>query len=268
MVCAKKTRKGQLFLTIDQAEMASTAKKSVLLDLCRNRVKSYADSKRKTTYKDGTNLEYRKAAVLVPIFLNEGSLHVLLTLRSELVPTHKGQVAFPGGKQEDDDKDIVATALREAQEEVGLPPQIVEVIAVLNPLIARTRGKNMHVYPVIGIVKSQFDLVINSSEVQTTFEVPLEFFLFNATHKCDRMTFRGKAVDIHLFDYETSDCQNHNKSLRFNIWGLTASICLTVAIVALNKLPEFELKEPYSELVQYITEFNSQENDLKPLSKI
>ena len=248
--------------------MASTAKKSVILDLCRNRVKNYADSKRKTAYKDGIKLEYMKAAVLVPIYLKEGSLQVLLTLRSELVPTHKGQVAFPGGKQEDDDKDIVATALREAQEEVGLPPEIVEVIAVLNPLITRTRGKNMHVYPVIGIVKSQFDLAINSSEVQTTFEVPLEFFLLNATHRCDKMTFRGKVVDIHLFNYETSDSEHQNKSLRFNIWGLTASICLRVAIVALNKLPQFELKESYLELVQYITEFNSQENDLKPSSKI
>lgn len=249
--------------------MASPSKKSALLDLCYSRVKNYAESKHRTAYKDETNPEFLTAAVLVPIFLKEGSLHTLLTLRSEHLPTHKGQVAFPGGKQEDDDRDIVATALREAHEEVGLPPEIVEVIAVLRPaLISRAREKNMYVYPVVGIIKSQFDLVINSSEVQTTFEVPLEFFLLKATHRREEMTFKGKTFDVHLFDYETSDCKNHNKSLKFHIWGLTASICLRVAIVALNKLSEFELEEHYSELTQYITDLNTQEIDFNPLSRI
>ncbi|XP_078365217.1 uncharacterized protein LOC144649579 [Oculina patagonica] len=268
-VCAKKPKRRQLFLTIDRAKMASPSNESALLDMCHSRVKNYAESKHRTASKDKTNPEFLIAAVLVPIYLKEGSLHTLLTLRSEQLPTHKGQVAFPGGKQEDDDKDIVATALREAHEEVGLHPEMVEVIAVLHPaLISRAREKNMYVYPVVGIVKSQFDLVINSSEVQTTFEVPLEFFLLKATHRRNKMTFKGKIIDIHLFDYETSDYKHDNKFLKFIIWGLTASICLRVAMVVLNKLPDFELEEHYAELMQYITELNTQESDFKPLSRI
>ena len=248
--------------------MASPSKQSVLLDLCHSRIKDYSESKHQTAFKDGTNPEFIIAAVLVPIFLKEGSPHILLTLRSEQVPTHKGQVAFPGGKQEDDDQDIAATALREAHEEVGLPPENVEVIAVLSPLVSRAREKNMYVYPVVGIVKSQFDVVINGSEVQTTFEVPLEFFLLKATHTYDKMILKGKTFNFHLFDFETSDCEHQNNSSRFYIWGLTASICLRVAIVALNRLPEFELEESYLKLMQYITELNAEESDFKPLSRM
>lgn len=248
--------------------MASPSEQSVLLDLCQSRVKKYAESKHRTAFKGETNPEFINAAVLVPIFLREGSLHILLTLRSQQVPTHKGQVAFPGGKEEDDDKDIVATALREAHEEVGLPPGIVDVIAVLSPVISRARKKAMYVYPVVGIVKSQFDLVINSSEVATAFDVPLEFFLLKATHRREKMTFKGRTFDIHSFDYETSDENHRDKSLKFHIWGLTGSICLRVAIVALNKLPEFELEEHYSQLMQYITELNTGERDFKSLSRI
>ncbi|KAJ7374947.1 Peroxisomal coenzyme A diphosphatase nudt7 [Desmophyllum pertusum] len=233
--------------------------------------KNYAEAKQSTANYKGktnsnTNPEYINAGVLVPVFLKEGSLHTLLTLRSEQLPTHKGQVAFPGGKQDDDDKDIVATALREAQEEVGLPPEIVEVIAVLSPVISRARDKVMYVYPVIGILKTQFDLVINNSEVQTTFDVPLELFLLQASHRRFNMTFKGRTFGVDGFDYETSEGGHLNKSLRFHIWGITASICLHVAIVALNKLPEFELAEDYSELMQYITELNVCENESKPRS--
>ena len=249
--------------------MASPSEQSVLLDLCHSRVKKYAELKHRTAFFKGeTNPEFINAAVLVPIFLKGGSLHILLTLRSQHVPTHKGHVAFPGGKEEDGDKDIVATALREAHEEVGLPPGVVDVIAVLSPVISRARDKAMYVYPVVGIVKSQFDLVINSSEVETAFDVPLEFFLLKATHRREKMTFKSKTFDIHLFDFETSDDKHQDKSLKFRIWGLTASICLRVAIVALNKLPEFELEEHYSHLMQFITELNTGERDFKSLSRI
>lgn len=248
--------------------MASPSEQSVLLDLCHSRVKKYAESKHRTAFKVETNPEFLNAAVLVPIFLKDGSLHIVLTLRSQQVPTHKGHVAFPGGKEEDGDKNIVDTALREAHEEVGLSPGIVEVIGVLSPVISRARDKAMYVYPVVGIVKSQFDLLINSSEVESTFDVPLEFFLLKATHRREKMTFKSKIFDIHLFDFETSDDKHQEKSLKFCIWGLTASICLVVAILTLNKLPEFELEEHFSQLMQYITGLNTGESDFKSLSRI
>ena len=248
--------------------MASPSEESDLLDLCHSRVKKYAQSTTRTPFKCETSPEFINAAVLVPIFLKEGSLYILLTLRSQQVPTHKGQVAFPGGKEDDDDKDIVATALREAHEEVGLPPEIVDVVGVLSPVISRAREKTMFVYPVVGILKSQFDLVINSSEVETAFDVPLQFFLLKATHRWEKMTFKNKTFDLHLFDYERIDDKHQEKSLKFLIWGLTASICLRVAIVALNKLPQFELEENYSHLKQYIADLNTRECDFKSLSRI
>ena len=248
--------------------MSSPSKQTDLLDICHTRVKNYAESKYNTNqYVRGKeNPDYR-AAVLVPIFVKEGCLHVLLTLRSEELPTHKGQVAFPGGKQEDDDKDIIATALREAEEEVGLSPDIVEVVAVLCPLVSMARDKEMYIYPVIGIIKSGFDLTINTSEVQTTFDVPLDFFLRKATHRRKIMMFKGKEIAITSFDYETNTGDQTMPS-KFIVWGLTGTICLKVAVTALNKLPEFELDEHYSDLVKYMTVLNSQENEIKRLSKM
>ena len=267
----KSTKKTAVIVDNGLRKMASPSKQTVMLDMCRSRTKKYAGSKYNfnENFKGKEDPEYYKAAVLVPIFFKEGSLHVLLTLRSEQLSTHKGQVAFPGGKQEDCDQDIIATALREAHEEVGLLPDIVEVVAVLSPLVSMARDKNMYVYPVIGIIKSDFDLVINESEVQTTFDVPLEFFLLKDTHKLRNMTFKGRNFDVHVFDFKTNAGNgDQNKSSMFVIWGLTAEICLKVAITTFNELPEFELSEQYSELIQYITELNSKENHLNPYSKI
>lgn len=252
-------------------KMASPSKQTVMLDICRSRTKKYAGSRYNfnENFRGQEDPENCKAAVLVPIFFKEGSLRVLLTLRSEQLSTHKGQVAFPGGKQEDCDQDIIATALREAHEEVGLLPDIVEVVAVLSPLVSTARDKNMYVYPVIGIIKSDFDLVINDSEVQITFDVPLEFFLLKDTHKLKNVTFKGRNFDVHVFVYKTNAGNgDQNKSSMFVIWGLTSEICVKIAITTFNKLPEFELPERYSELIQYVTEMNSQENDLSPHSKI
>jgi len=82
------------------------------------------------------------------------------------------------------------------------------------------------------------------------------------------MTFKNKTFDVHLFDYERIDDKHQEKSLKFLIWGLTASICLRVAIVVLNKLPQFELEENYSHLIQYIADLNTRECDLKSMSRI
>ncbi|XP_073232580.1 uncharacterized protein [Porites lutea] len=249
--------------------MATPSDEAALLEFCRKRVKSFAESKYNTNkyFSGKENPAFRRAAVLVPIFVKEGALHFLLTLRSEELPTFKGQVAFPGGKQEDSDKDIVETALREAKEEVGLSPEIVEVVAVLCPLVTRNKKLHAYVYPVIGIIKSSFELVINTSEVQTTFDVPLNFFLYKATHRKGTMTFMEKEIDITFFDYET-DAGDQTKPVNFVIWGLTATICLKVSVAALNKLPEYQLGEYYPDLEKYIKQVNSQQGKIKCLSKV
>lgn len=252
--------------------MASPSGQTVSLEVCRTRIKNYAESKVNVNeYFKGMELDpdFYKAGVLVPIFIKGGSLHVLLTKRTEHLSTHKGQVAFPGGKQEEADKDIVATALREAHEEVGLPPDIVEVIAVLRPLISTAREISTYVYPVIGMIRSNFDLVVNPSEVQATFDVPLDFFLQKDTHRHKKMTFHEVEYTVHWFDYrENIEGHDEKKSSLFVIWGLTGEICLKIAITALSKLPEFELPEWYSELIHYIQELNSEKNSVRVASKV
>ncbi|XP_015766941.1 PREDICTED: nudix hydrolase 11-like [Acropora digitifera] len=254
-------------------DMASPSELIALLDVCRTRIRNYAESNYNVNehFKDQEIApEFYKAGVLVPIFVKEGSLHVLLTKRTEHLPTHKGQVAFPGGKQEVYDRDIIATALREAHEEVGLSSDIVEVIAVLSPLVLLSRNAGTYVYPVIGLIKSDFDLVVNASEVQDTFDVPLEFFLRKDTYRYEKRIFSENEYDVHFFDYnQKTNTEREGKSkTSFVIWGMTSGVCLKIAIIALSKLPEFELPERYSELIFYIQEFNSEKNALKLKSKV
>ncbi|MEW5854293.1 MAG: CoA pyrophosphatase [Myxococcota bacterium] len=113
----------------------------------------------------------RDAAVLVPLLRKEDALHVLFTLRTEDVPTHKGQVAFPGGVREEDDADLIFTALREAHEEIGLHPSSVDVLGMGDDAISIT---GLRVTPVVGWVPALPSLVLSPREIAEVFTVPLE----------------------------------------------------------------------------------------------
>jgi 8-oxo-dGTP pyrophosphatase MutT (NUDIX family) len=112
-----------------------------------------------------------RAAVLVPIFDRDGELYVLFIKRSATVATHQGQVAFPGGRAEPADPDILTTALREAQEEVGLPPETVEVLGRLT--ISATFTSNYLVTPIVGVIGVPTDLHADQHEVAEIFSVPV-----------------------------------------------------------------------------------------------
>lgn len=111
------------------------------------------------------------AAVLVPLFEREEQLHVLYTRRSERLASHQGQVAFPGGKADPADADLLATALREAHEEVGLSPQTVEVLGALTML--ETTASGYSVAPFVGVIPDPVRLRPNPREVAEIFSVPL-----------------------------------------------------------------------------------------------
>lgn len=143
------------------------------------------------------------AAVLVAI-TDQAEPEVILTLRSSEMPTHKGEVAFPGGKTEAQDVDFSATALREAHEEIGLPPSSVNVIGTLDQVVSRY---GFLVTPVLGIVPSNVALSEESGEIESVFRVPLKFFLDGAPDQIDQFgSFRGPR-----WYYED-----------YTIWGLTA----------------------------------------------
>jgi 8-oxo-dGTP pyrophosphatase MutT (NUDIX family) len=151
----------------------------------------------------------RAAAVLVPIVLRS-ELTVLLTQRSNDVPSHPGQISFPGGKMETYDATPVDCALREAKEEIGLETSRVEPIGYLDSY--RT-GTGFQISPVVAFVTPGFDAVLDPREVLEVFEVPLAFLMDSANHQKASREWRGRDRFFYAMPYEG----------RY-IWGATAGM--------------------------------------------
>lgn len=151
----------------------------------------------------------RPAAVLVPIMLRD-PLTVLFTQRSNDMPSHPGQISFPGGKQEGHDSGPLACALREAHEEIGLPPEFVEPLGYLDSY--RT-GTGFQIFPVVGLVRPGFKEVLDPREVLEVFEVPLAFLMDETNHQRDSRAWLGRQRYFYAMPYEG----------RY-IWGATAGM--------------------------------------------
>jgi 8-oxo-dGTP pyrophosphatase MutT (NUDIX family) len=150
----------------------------------------------------------RPAAVLVPLTERPAGIYMMLTERTHTVRDHPGQVAFPGGMEEPEDIDLVATALRESQEEIGLQPSQVEIIGYL-PAQAVITG--YAVLPVVGFFATDFEPVSDPREVAGVFEVPLDYLLDKGNRiRVDR---ERKGVILPTYEY-------HYEGHR--IWGATA----------------------------------------------
>lgn len=154
------------------------------------------------------------AAVLLPIVMHARPT-VLLTQRTQHLSTHSGQVAFPGGKVDVDDVDARATALREAQEEVGLDADFVQVLGVM-PCYAT--GSGFIVTPVVALVEPGFTLTRNTQEVDDIFEVPLDFLMNPSHHRHHSVEFEGGRREWFSMPYSDPGLPP-----RF-IWGVTAGI--------------------------------------------
>jgi 8-oxo-dGTP pyrophosphatase MutT (NUDIX family) len=134
------------------------------------------------------DIDPRIASVLVPLVMRESGITVLLTQRADHLNDHAGQVSFPGGRQEPEDADSTATALREAQEEIGLDPSRVEVLGSLPEYLT---GTGFNVTPVVGLVHPPFDVAPDSLEVASIFEVPLSFLMNPAHHEVRVLRWEG-----------------------------------------------------------------------------
>ncbi len=156
------------------------------------------------------NQELRQAAVLVPIVLNPAGPSLLLTRRTAHLKHHSGQIAFPGGGAEPGDGTPEETALREAEEEVGLDRSRIEVVGRLDTYVTRT---GFDVTPVIGQLQHPLGLTLQESEVESAFEVPLDFFLDPASRKIDSRLYAGATRFFYAFPYNN-----------YYIWGATAGM--------------------------------------------
>lgn len=153
---------------------------------------------------------WRAASVLVPIVARASEVTILLTQRTEDMPSHAGQVAFPGGRRQDGDADAVATALRETEEEVGLERRFVEVIGSYDHY--RT-GTGFEITPIVGIVTPGFTMRADPREVAAVFEVPLSHFLDEKNHRIDSRMAQGRERRFYAMPY----------GQRY-IWGATAAM--------------------------------------------
>lgn len=159
----------------------------------------------------------RPAAVLVPLVDHPEGMSVLLTQRTAHLSAHAGQISFPGGRIEDADPDAVAAALRETEEEVGLPRQRVDVVGRLDTYVT---GTGFEITPIVGIVMPPMPISIDPFEVAEAFEVPLAFILDRRNHQ--RIE---RDMGVHNRSYYVLPYQGRN------IWGATAGILVNLAEV-------------------------------------
>jgi 8-oxo-dGTP pyrophosphatase MutT (NUDIX family) len=157
----------------------------------------------------GDTVQHRAAAVLIPI-TDRAEPGVILTQRPTWLRSHAGQVAFPGGKVDDTDENSIFAALREAEEELNIPPARVEVIGVADTYYS---GSGYSIAPVVGIIPPDLELQPNPQEVEDWFEVPLAFLLDPANSIKKEASWNGQQRSY--YDMQWGERR---------IWGVTAGI--------------------------------------------
>ncbi|AIR87925.1 CoA pyrophosphatase [Pseudomonas cremoricolorata] len=150
---------------------------------------------------------FPEAAVLLPITRCEEP-ELVLTLRAQGLSTHGGEVAFPGGRRDPEDPSLVFTALREAEEEIGLPPGLVEVLGPLSPLISL---HGLKVTPFVGLIPDYVEYRPNDAEIAAVFSVPLAFFRQDPREHTHRIDYQGRSWYVPSYRYDD-----------YKIWGLSA----------------------------------------------
>jgi 8-oxo-dGTP pyrophosphatase MutT (NUDIX family) len=156
------------------------------------------------------------AAVLVPLFARDGALHLLYTTRSANLAQHAGQVAFPGGRHTPDaDEDLLATALRETGEEIGVAPHDVDVLGALAPV--HTFSSNFLITPFVARIPHPYEFRTNPHEVSDVFSIPLATLADPATIVEETWTIDGRTMPIASYRHDGR-----------TIWGATQRITATL----------------------------------------
>lgn len=162
------------------------------------------------TYRfEPLNGDRDRAAVLIPIDIT-GEPELILTLRSSNLDAHAGEVAWPGGRFDQEDQTLLRTALRESHEEIGLAPDQVEIIGELRPFISRF---GLLVSPFVGLIESNTDLIANPDELEAIFKVPMAWLLDDPRTDTDIIERQGRTYSVPEYHYDG-----------YRIWGLTSMI--------------------------------------------
>ena len=169
-------------------------------------------SKLKNYTPNGYIEDSPQAAVLIICYERDGELFIVMTQRSKNLPSHPGEVAYPGGKREKKDNSLLETALREAVEEIDLDASKIKVIGELDTLKSRF---GLSVTPFIGLIEENLSFTANSKEVSEIFHVPLSFFK-NDPNISEKVTnHNGETFKTPVFNFE-----------KFEIWGLTLAFTI------------------------------------------
>ena len=183
-------------------------------------------NKKESTWLDQLSLKQSdpksdlpKAAVLIAL-TDEENPEVIYTLRSNKVSSHQGEVSFPGGMQEESDTSLIITALRESEEEIGLPQYCVKILGSLDTMVSRF---NVSVTPFVGVIPGDVELNTSSEEIEACFRVPLSFLLKDKRYRNDEVNRNGETFYMPAYKYSS-----------YVIWGLTAMITVNFLNRALD----------------------------------
>lgn len=155
--------------------------------------------------------EFSPSAVVLPIFRNNEKWHILFIRRTETVEHHKGQISFPGGRRELEDKTLRDTALRELHEEIGLPPVYVDILGKLDD--SATLSSNFIISPFIGLIPYPFQFKPDPNEIAYIFDAPVTALLSGSSFQEEEINIENHRVKSYVFKY-------YNEI----IWGATARI--------------------------------------------
>jgi len=158
---------------------------------------------------------FLEASVLIPILTFKKDLEILLTKRSNSLKNHPGQIAFPGGKKDQIDSSPIETALRETQEEVGLNPKNVEIIASLP---SHKTATGFVIKPYLGLINQPFSEILRQGEVDEIFTVPYEYILNEKNFSIQTRKWNGSQRSYYVVPYGP-----------YYVWGATARILLNLS---------------------------------------
>jgi len=153
---------------------------------------------------------FSHAAVLVPLFKKGDGCHLLFTKRSDQVKHHKGEISFPGGVVDEEDLELISTALREADEEIGLRKSDVQILGILDDIVTVTE---FIVTPIVGVFPYPYPFKVSAVEIAELIEVPLSSLLREKSFSEKEMIRGGQKEIVYAYQYE-----------KHIIWGATARI--------------------------------------------